>query len=262
MTKLIWDQVGERLYETGIDRGVLYLVDGSAVPWNGLISITETEDDTTSPVYFDGTKYYDVQSIGDFSATLTAFTYPDEFLEYEGIIDLGTGVFVDGQVPKPFGLSYRTQIANSNVPGYKIHILYNLTALADPINYATITSSESPIPFSWVISGVPEAVSFYRPTAHVICDSRYLNTTLLTGLEDLLYGDIDTPGHLPSLLELVSFISFWDPKYIVPQTVTGLAQLVDGSGDLTLTNVDGLYSALPSTKLVPYGVDGFYSLLP
>jgi len=224
MTKLVWDQVGERLYETGVDRGVLYLSDGSAVPWNGLTSVNETVDDATTPVYFDGVKYQDVQSTGDFAATLTAFTYPDEFLEYEGVVDLGNGVFVDGQNSKSFGLSYRTYIANDvngTDHGYKIHILYNLTATPNAVNYSTLTSADNPIPFSWTLTGIPEGADGFRPTAHVIFDSRYLSPTMFAGLEDLIYGDIDTPATLPTLAELVDFVSFWDPKRITPPRSDG-----------------------------------------
>jgi hypothetical protein len=349
MTKLVWDQVGERLYETGVDRGVLYLSDGSAVPWNGLTSVNETAgDDVTTPVYFDGVKYQDVQSTGDFAATLTAFTYPDEFLEYEGVVDLGNGVFVDGQNSKVFGLSYRTMVANdvNGIDhGYKIHILYNLTATSSAVSYNTMSSVAEPIPFSWTLAGVPEDVDNFRPTAHVIFDSRVLNVGLLKAIEDLLYGRDDPyqtegfldgesassagdgfldggstlfsgvdfvdgglvpvsninvldggiysssgvglldggiysssgiglldggpsallpspggPSYLPTLRALMEFVYFWDPMYIIAQPVTGLSQIVSGVGDMTMTNVDGIFSALPNSKLLPSFVDGFYDL--
>src|SRR4051812_33634675 len=113
MTRLIWDEIGHRTYEAGLDRGVFYKEDTTGVVWNGLVSIDESfSDDTSSPVYLDGVKYLDAPSFGDFSAKLSAFTYPDEFLEYEGVSSLGGGLSVDGQRPKLFGLSYRTQVGN------------------------------------------------------------------------------------------------------------------------------------------------------
>lgn len=264
MTKLVWDKVGERLYETGLDQGVLYLADGTGIPWNGLTSIEEDmSGDTSAPAYYDGVKYLDIPATGDYAATLNAFTYPDEFLEFEGVADLGNGILVDGQASKLFGLSYRTKVGNDvdGVDhGYKIHILYNLTATPNAMSYQTLTSTTTPLQFSWRLTGVPSDVPYYRPTAHVIFDSRYLNAAMLVALEDLLYGDSDSQATLPTLSELVDFVSFWDPKRIIPQSVTGLANLVDGTGDLTMTDIDGIYSALPSTRLVAYDVDGFYVL--
>src|SRR4051812_2134295 len=103
MTKLLWDKVGERLYEAGVDRGVLYLADGSGVVWNGLVSIEEDMgEDSSEPRYLDGVKYTDSPLIGDYSATLNAFTYPDEFSDFEGLVDLGNGLLVDDQTPMPF----------------------------------------------------------------------------------------------------------------------------------------------------------------
>jgi hypothetical protein len=303
MTKLIWDRIGERLFEVGVDRGVLYLSDSSGVSWNGLTSVDEdTGDDTSNPVYFDGIKYLDVPLIGDYSATINAFTYPDEFLEFEGITELGEGLYVDGQDSKLFGLSYRTLVGNDLEGidyGYKIHLVFNLTAIPDSVSYETVSESPNPIQFSWKITGIPEEAPGYRPTAHVIFDSRFLNESMLMGIEAILYGanetldvldggspsqtsselidggipsstDLDivdgnvvtysasVEPRLPTLPELIDFVSFWNPKLIVPQIVTGLAQIMSGMGDLTQTNVNGLYSALPSTKLIETEVEGLY----
>lgn len=303
MTKLIWDQVSERLYETGLDRGVLYLSDGSGIPWNGLTSIEEDMgDDTTTPMYYDGVKYLDNPSIGDFAATLTALTYPTEFLAYEGVVNLGNGTYVDDQSSKPFGLSYRTKVGNAVVGselGYKIHILYNLTATPGPMTRQTIDSRATPLLFSWKLSGIPEYAPYARPTAHVILDSRFLSSSMLAALEDMLYGknvtdepsvdgDLDlldildggsatssgtgvvdgdlvttspaAPATLPTLAELIDFISFWNPKRIIPQSVTGLADLVDGTGDLTETHIEGLFTALPTNRLEYTEIDGIYIL--
>ena len=132
MPILEWDKVGERYYETGIDRGVLYMPDGSAVPWNGLTSVIEHFDKSTSPVYYDGMKISDLVSLGDFSATMKAVTYPEEFVEIEGSAKLRNGLFVGDQPPQTFCLCYRTKIGNDVDgvdSGYKIHLIYNLTAI-------------------------------------------------------------------------------------------------------------------------------------
>lgn len=259
MTKLVWDKVGERLYETGIDRGVLYLSDGSGIPWNGLTAVEEDfGGDTTTPDYYDGIKYQDSQQIGDFSAKLSAITYPDEFLPYEGVENLANGLFVDSQDFKTFGLSYRTLIGETT--DYRIHILYNLTATPESLTYQSVTSSTEPLLFSWNITGVPERVVNYRPTAHVIFDSRFLNADLLAGLEDLLYGGADSGATLPTLIELVDFVSLWGPMRITPQELTGLSNLVAGVGDLTVTSIDGVFTAHPSTRLEPTTLSGFYIL--
>jgi hypothetical protein len=268
MTRLLWDQIGDRLFEAGLDHGVLYLADGSGVPWNGLVSIDEDfGDDTSEPEYFDGVKFLDKPLTGDFSATLNAITYPDSFLDYEGIRDLGGGLLVDGQDTKLFGLSYRTKIGNDLEGidhGYKIHLLYNLTAVPDSLSYETLSESPKPMPFSWKITSVPTDAPGYRPTAHVILDSRYLNSDMLAGIEDIIYGDADGMANLPSLSNLMNFVSFWDPKLIVPTPSTGLSPLIPGMGDLTQINVDGIYAVLPTTRLHQSltAADGFYQLIP
>lgn len=192
MTKLLWDQAGQRLYEAGLDRGVLYKEDTFGVPWNGLTSIDENLSNIASdPIYFDGVKYIDQPKVGDFSATLNAYTYPDEFLEYEGLQSLGGGLFVDDQRPKQFGLSYRTKVGNDVDGldhGYKIHIIYNLTAVPQAETYETLSNSVTPVPFSWQISAVPVPLFGFRPTAHFIFDSRFLPPEILTVIESILYG--------------------------------------------------------------------------
>lgn len=269
MAKLLWSQLGERQFETGLDHGVLY-TDVTVVPWLGLISITEDfGGDTTSPSYFDGIKRNDHQTIGDFAATLTAYTYPNEFLELIGIKQITDGTYIDGQKVKTFGLCYRTLLGNDlvgNAYAYQLHIVYNITATPDATVYETLSDSFNPTQFSWSLTGIPEAAPNYRPTAHIILDSRYLNSAVLLAIEDILYGtdpDEEHPGtepRLPSLVELLDFVLFWDPKIIIPQTLTGLAELASGYGDLTQTNISGLYYALPETRLVPTSLPGFYEL--
>lgn len=204
-----WDEVGDRTYETGLDRGVLYLSDGSAVPWNGLTSINETFDKESSPVYFDGMKINDLVTLGSFSGTMKAITYPDEFVELEGIVPLKPGAFASDQKPKTFGLSYRTLIGNDIIGqdlGYKIHIIYNLTAIPNDKSYNTITDNSNASEFEWDITAIPEDIPGFRPTAHFIINSIDVDPWLLEDLEKMLYGSITSEPSLISMNELVSFI--------------------------------------------------------
>lgn len=311
MAKLEWDKISDRTYETGLDRGVLYLpsapgVYDDGVVWNGLIGVDEQfNDDLTDSFYFDGIKYLDSYQMGDFTATLRAYTYPDEFLEFEGVEELGSGLFVDDQASKVFGMSYRTRIGSEVSglnAGYQIHLLYNLTVTEDTYTYQNESPEPSVLEFQWTIYGLPEKVDSYRPTAHVILDSRYLNSDILATIERILYGTDDkeywildggTPastgvglvdggsvtvvstgtidgnlrefmGHsnprLPSLAELLDLVLNWQTKIIVPNETTGLAQLLDGLGDLTVTGVSGVYTSLPDTRLVQSEIAGLFTL--
>jgi len=339
MPKLQWDQAGQRLFETGVDRGVLYLEDDSGVPWNGLTLIEEDfTNDITEPVYFDGVKIHDVIKYGDFAATLNALYYPDEFLPYEGTIDLDDGFSVDGQSSKTFGLSFRTLVGNdleSVNHGYKIHILYNITAVPGEMSRETLDGGVTPLLFNWGLSTVPVRLENYRPTAHVIFDSRFFPADIMAAVEGILYGStveyfesfiydggevgggqtdiidggtvtsdgvplpsgsmlydggdpetesddevdggtvtsdgVELPSggtssgsasdaRLPTIEELIGLATLWDPKVIVPNSVTGLATLTDGAGDLTQTNIPGVFVALPGSRLIPSGIEGFYTL--
>ena len=159
MTALVWDQVGERRYETGVDRGVLYPPSGDAVPWNGLISVNETVSREVKPYYIDGVKFLDHHVPGSYSAKLSAFTYPDEMDALIGTQEFSPGVFVhDQRSPKLFNLSYRTRVGN-DIEGmdhaYKVHILYNLLATLDDVTYTTNGASVDPRRFHGQISGTP-----------------------------------------------------------------------------------------------------------
>lgn len=211
MATIEWDQVGSRYYESGIDRAVLYPSEGNAVPWNGITSVAEKmTGDVGTPIYFDGIKFGDAFAIGDYAATVKAFTYPNEFMELEGVAPAGNGLFIDNQRPKRFGLSYRTKIGNDDGPdlGYKIHVVYNLTAIPAQKNYKTQSEADA-VEFEWTVVAVPEKASGFRPTAHIIFDTRLMNPLLLADMEETLYGTDSADGRLPPLSTLVSFISSW-----------------------------------------------------
>lgn len=212
MTKLVWDTPGRRTLESGLDRGVLYLPDGSAVPWNGLTSVIEHFNQTTSPVYYDGMKIQDHVEFGDFSATMKAVTYPEEFVLVEGAVPLRRGVYAGDQPPLPFGLCYRTQIGDDLAgedAAYKLHILFNITAIPSDKNYATVSDQPSLIEFEWTLSGVPEDIAGIRPTAHLTIDSRDLDPLLLVELEEKLYGGTTSEASLLPMPELVAYLRQW-----------------------------------------------------
>ena len=214
MGKLQWDQTGERFYETGVDQGVLYLADGRGVPWNGLTAVDEASGNVNQTSYYiDGVRYFTQRSVGDYSATLKAFTYPDEFMEFDGYQEAADGLILDSQpVLNEFGLSYRTRVGNDidgTDHGYKIHLAYHMTAVPSSRSFGTMGDSVDPMLFSWTISGTPEVLAGYRPTCHVIIDSRKVSPAMLAVVEEILYGSDISDARLPTLFELVDLLSTW-----------------------------------------------------
>ena len=197
MAKLVWDQTGERLYETGVDRGVLYLLDESnkynkGVAWNGLTAVSESPSGAeATDLYADNIKYLSMRSAETFGATVEAYTYPDEFGECDGSAEIATGVLIGQQSRKTFGLCYRTVIGNDvngNDHGYKLHLIYGATASPSEKGYSTINDSPEAITFSWEITTTPVNVTGFKPTACLTIDSTKANKTDLATLEGILYG--------------------------------------------------------------------------
>ncbi len=252
---MVWDRVGDRVYETGLDKGVLYLPDGSAVPWNGLTSIIEKFDKAFSPVYYDGMKINDFVVLGDFSASMKAVTYPDEFVTLEGFASIATGVLASDQKSQTFGLCYRTQIGNDldgDSAGYKIHILYNVTAIPNEKTYASLTADPSLIEFEWNIVAIPEEIPGIRPTAHFIINSLDVDPWLLEDIEEKLYGSQIAVASLIPMPTLISFIKDWYRVKIIDNgdgTWTAISQrdgfinLIDGIGGyFEIVGVNAVYS--------------------
>src|SRR4051812_21172071 len=209
MTVLEWDKIGDRRYETGVDRGVLFTQDGIAVPWNGLTSVTETVSREVKSYYIDGIKYLDHHIPGSYSAKLQAFTYPDELETLLGMAEYAPGVFLHDQRTKLFHLSYRTLIGNDiegTEHGYKIHIVYNILAVPSDKAMDSISDSVSLDPFEWELSGTPSLMFGVRPTAHISLDSRKIDSTLLDTLEGLIYGTAELDPSLPSLVDLLALV--------------------------------------------------------
>jgi hypothetical protein len=226
MTALAWDKVGERFYETGIDRGVLYLKetpsrDAIAVPWNGLISVEEIPNSELKSFHLDGVKFLENLSPNDYVGKLKAFTYPDEFDLVNGIaVPFSPGLEYHDQPSKSFDLSYRTRVANDidgMDHGYKIHLLYNIIATPDP--YAFETSKDSginPIEFSWTLTGTPPPiVGGFRPTVHLTIDSLTTPPDILRIAEMKLYGTESTEPTLPPLHEVAQFFGYRGALLIV-----------------------------------------------
>jgi len=241
MTTLVWDEVGTRFYEAGVDRGVLYLPDGTGIPWNGLISVNESVSGSEGdPLYFDGVKFANVMALGDFSASLRAYTYPDKFLQFEGVLEVGNGLFVTNQPTDRFALSYRTKVGNDVDGydlGYKIHIIYNLTAISSEKNYETLSGDQNIIEFEWNITAIPDEVPGFRPSAHLILDSRHVGALLLKDIENTLYGDDLNNAFLPPLSTLTTFIGNW--------VIIRITDNYDGTW--TATGPDSLITMLDAT---------------
>lgn len=197
MSKLKWDQTGERLYETGVRNGVLYPLGASGtypkgVAWNGLTAVTESPSGAeATPLYADDIKYLNLMSTEEFGATIEAYTYPDEFAECDGSAALATGVQIGQQARKTFGLCYRTALGNDvvgNDYGYKLHIIYGALAAPSEKAYATINDSPEAITFSWEVTTTPVNVTGFKPTASITIDSTKANAAKLAALEEILYG--------------------------------------------------------------------------
>lgn len=208
MAKLVWDKVGDRRFETGVDRGVLFLLDGRAIPWNGLTLVGETVDSEVKTFYLDGIKYLDHHVSGSYTNRIQAFTYPDELDELTGTSPFVPGVFLHDQRSKLFHLSYRTLVGNDVQGidyGYKIHLLYNLLAVSSDVEIETLKDTLEPKAFEWTLTGTPPRMFGGRPTNHISLDSRLLDPVRLQNFERLLYGsDIGNP-FLPTLVEVLEF---------------------------------------------------------
>lgn len=215
MAKIVWDQVGEHLYETGVDHGVFYSVSeggvySNGVAWNGLTAVTESPSGAeATALYADNIKYLNMTSAEEFAATVEAYTYPDEFAICDGSAELAPGVIIGQQSRKSFGLSYRTNIGNDvegNDHGYKIHLIYGATAAPSERAYATINDSPEAITFSWELNTTPVSVSGHKPTASLIIDSTKVDAEKMQALEDILYGTESKPARMPLPDEVVTIV--------------------------------------------------------
>ena len=216
MAKLVWDESGKRLYETGVEKGVLY-VQGengayeNGVAWNGLTAVTESPSGAEpTALYADDIKYLELFSAEEFGATIEAYTYPAEFEACDGSASLGEGVTIGQQDRKAFGLCYRTIVGNDvkgNENGYKLHLIYGAKAKPSEKAYATVNDSPEAVTFSWEVTTTPVNVAGFKPTASVTIDSTKIQPEKLKLIEDKLYGTASEEATLPLPDEIKQIIA-------------------------------------------------------
>lgn len=289
MATLVWDQIGQKVYEAGVDHGVLYLPDAGGayvdgVAWNGLTTVTESPSGAEANAqYADNIKYLNLYSAEQFGATIEAYTYPDEFQEFDGLAIPTPGVAVGQQARGRFGLSYRTMIGNDldEDAGYKIHLVYGCTASPSEKAYASINDSPDGVKFSWTITTIPVAVNGLRPTSVLTIDSTKVSADALADLEQILYGDVGVDPSLPTpdvvigmFTGSVTEVSPSQPTFdsgtntITIPTVSGITYYVNGApvaaGPLVIAQ-DTVVQARPNAgHVLTPGVDDdwFYNYTP
>ena len=218
MARLEWDKTGERVYESGVDHGVLYVMDGTGaygtgVVWNGLTAVTESPSGAEpNPQYADNIKYLNLISAEEFGATIEAYTYPKEFEQCDGTATLAPGITIGQQARSTFGFSYRTKVGNDvegQDAGYKLHLVYGALAAPSERAYSTINDSPEAITFSWEVTTTAVAVEGHKPTAILTIDSTLVDPADLAALEDLLYGPTTGEGtpKLPLPAEVMALVS-------------------------------------------------------
>ena len=212
--KLEWDKIGEHLYETGTDHGVIYTIDdegkyNEGVVWNGLTAVSESPDGAEpTDLWADNIKYASIRSAENFKATIEAYTYPDEFAECDGSVELVKGVTIGQQPRRSFGFSYRTRVGNEVLfddYGYKLHLVYGCSVSPSEKSYATINDSPEAITFSWEMTTNPVQVKDHKPTAILIIDSTKVNKEDLEAFEEVLYGSATAGARLPLPDEVAEF---------------------------------------------------------
>lgn len=256
MTALTWDQSGERLYETGVDKGVLYIpTDGIydvGFAWNGLTTVTESPSGAEpTPLYADNIKYLNLISREEFGGTIEAYTYPDEFGQCDGTWSPEAGVLIAQQTRHSFGLCYRTKLGNDEVAddfGYKLHLIYSALAAPSEKAYATINDTPEAITFSWEFSTTPVTVTGHKPTAEIVIDSTKVNPTNLATLETALYGSMGVDPRLPLPDEVISMFS-GSTTLVTPTAPT----FVSSTGVITIPTVTGVRYRRADTHAVVTG---------
>jgi hypothetical protein len=259
MTTLTWDQVGERLYETGIDRGVLYQLDEDGtyidgVPWNGLTTVTESPSGAESnKQYADNIVYVNLLSAEEFGGTIEAFTYPDEFGQNDGTVDPAPGVSLGRQGRRPFGLAYRSLKGNDTDGqdhGYKLHLVYGAQASPSEKAYATVNDSPEAIAFSWDFTTTPIGVANRRPVSLITIDSTKVDEDDLADLIDILWGTDTDDARLPDPTEVIALFTTGDTD--VDLTVSANQPAFnEGTGVITLPTVTGVQWRVGNANRAP-----------
>lgn len=197
MSKLIWDKSGDRFWETGVSKGVLFPMSSTpgvyenGVAWNGLVNVTQSPTGAeANAIYADNIKYLNLMSVEELEASLEAYTYPDEFAECDGSALIAQGARIGQQSRKMFALSYQSKIGNDLNPelGYKIHIIYGCLAAPSEKSHDSVNDSPEAMTFSWDLTTTPVEVPGFKPTASIEIDSTKTDSTKLAALELILYG--------------------------------------------------------------------------
>jgi len=266
MARLTWDSIDSRLFETGVDRGVLYVEDLPGVSWSGLISVEENSSGGEPKAYYqDGEIYLTVFSKEKLNVTIEAYTYPDEFMPCDGTQVSFGGIHITQQRRKSFGLSYRTSVGgglSGLEKGYKIHLVYGCLANPSRRFYQSLRQEVEPSIFSWSCTTTPKHVgNGMAPSAHVIIDSRKISANDLRMLEDILYGTIESLPRLPSPEELIDLFSTSPGDVFIVQfnPDTGLSTLIPAlEGDVFAEPEAGEFSVSLTSRLTGGAEDGTY----
>lgn len=261
MPRIDWDTIGSRYFEAGVDRGVLYTSGNPGVPWSGLTAVHEKPVGGGSVSYYiDGQKYLNVSSNEEYSATIEAFTYPDEFYPCDGFGHVQTGLFVTQQPKQSFGFAYRTMVGNDVDPAgaYKIHIVYS--ALANPSDRSNGTMTEAPqtTNFSWDITTTPSPMSGFKPSSHLVIDTRLAHPGAISDIEDVLYGSDTSEARLPLLSEIETIFDT-NSLFVITDNGDGTwtATAPDELGAITMTDGTHFSITWPSAVFI---TDTLYSL--
>lgn len=243
MPKLIWDKIGERLFETGVKKGVLYVQNALGayplgIAWNGLVGVSESPSGAEpSPMYADDIKYLNLLSTEEFGASIEAYTYPDEFAVCDGSVELAVGVSIGQQKRKAFGLAYRTAIGNDvdgADHGYKLHLIYGALAAPTEKGYQTINESPDAITFSWEVTTTPVEVTGKKPTASLVIDSTKVDSATLASLEDILFGTTEADPRLPLPDEVAALFAAGAPSAL---ELSSISPLDEAEGVAVAANV-------------------------
>lgn len=251
MAKLEWGTPNSRLYETGVDRGVLYVDGQPGVPWNGLTSVEMSPTGGGSKSYYlDGNKYLIASSAEEFGATINAFTYPPEFGQCDGSSSARPGLVLTQQRRKSFGFSYRTLVGSESNGdlGYKIHLVYN--ALAEPTerSYSSVGEDVEPLGFSWTINTRPPAIPGFKRTSHIEIDSRTTDANVLALVEEALYGTDEDLARLPSFSEL---LEMFDAFFVFVVTDNGDGTFTISGPDEAISHLGDIYLQFDWPTVLP-----------
>lgn len=212
MSVLQWNRPEDKSFQSGLDKGVLYMEDGPVVPWNGLQTVEDNGESELLNFYLDGVQYLGMASPRDWKGTVTCVTVPSEFYPAMGIGTVGDGFYADSQPQSRFSMSYRTLVTTPDgvePNNYKIHLIYKCVASLQGFSHETLSSSGSdPVPYQFELSATPMPVSLMRPTAHFVFDTREMDEPSITALETILYGSSTTAPRVPTITELIDLLRF------------------------------------------------------